>query len=178
MWRKDEPRAPSLPAQKAITVNTQTSPSNQPTSSGSLFISPQTACLTRLVTVEGDITGQDDLVIDGQVHGKIRISGGKLTIGPEGRVTAEVEAREVVVRGEVKGNVKGHDRVRIAATGKVMGDINTKSIAIEEGADVHGVRVNLDKDEWLRTASSAETVSRPDGKAQLPLREESSRVHV
>jgi cytoskeletal protein CcmA (bactofilin family) len=131
-----------------------------------------------LLIVKGEVTGQDDLVIDGEVHGKIRLHGGKLTIGPDGRVTAEIEAPEVVVRGEVTGNIKGLNRVHIAATGKVMGEVSTPLISIEEGAEVHGVRVNVEREERPRPAGSIEADSRPDSEAQVPLLEKASRVGV
>ena len=181
MWRMDEPQAPSLPAQTkstSVTTVSQTPPLDQTKSTTLPLSSPQTGCLTRLLIVKGEISGRVDLLIDGEVHGKIRIDGGKLTIGPDGRVTAEIEAREVVVRGEVRGNIKGHDRVQIAATGKVMGEISTKSISIEEGAEVHGLRVNLEKEERPRPAGSMGADSKPDSKVQVPPSEEVSRVHA
>jgi cytoskeletal protein CcmA (bactofilin family) len=179
MWRKDEPQAPSLPAQTKpipVTAASQTPPLD-PTKSSTLPLSAtKEGRLTRLLRVEGDITGQDELLIDGEVHGKICLQGGKLTIGPDGRVTAEIEAREVVVRGEVKGNIKGHDRVQIAATGKATGEISTRLICIEEGAEVH-VRVNLEKAERPRPAAAIEADSRPDN-VQVPPAEAVSQVHA
>jgi cytoskeletal protein CcmA (bactofilin family) len=183
MWRKqDEPQAPSLPAQTKstpVTTPLQTLLSGQATpATASSLSSAQPGCLTRLLIVEGEITGQDDLTIDGDVHGKIRLTGGKLTIGPQGRVTAEIEAPEVVVRGEVKGNIKGHDRVQIAATGKLTGEVHTKHISIEEGAEVNGVRVNLEREERPRAAAPLAAESRPDDTVQVPLTEKVTRVHV
>jgi len=98
MWRKqDQPQAPSLPAQTKSTPMTevpQTSPLDQNTPAAASLLSSSTpGRLTRLLTVEGEITGREDLFIDGEVHGKIRLHGGKLTIGPESRVTAEIEAQ-------------------------------------------------------------------------------------
>jgi cytoskeletal protein CcmA (bactofilin family) len=183
MWRKDEPQAPSLPAQtKSASVTTvlKTPPLDQTKPATLSPGSPQGDLLTRLLCIKGEITGQDELLIDGEVHGKIRLQGGKLTIGPNGRVTAEIEAREVVVRGEVTGNIKGHDRVQIAATGRVRGEINTRLISIEEGAEVH-VQVNLEKEERPRPAGAIGADSsphNPDNKVQIPLTEEVSRVHA
>jgi cytoskeletal protein CcmA (bactofilin family) len=82
------------------------------------------------------------------------------------------------VRGEVKGNIKGRDRVQIAATGKVGGEITTKSIAIEEGAEVHGLRVNLEREEWPRPAPNTGTESRSESKVQVPPTEKVSQVHA
>lgn len=182
MWRKDEPRAPSLPAQKNSTAAGTASqiPFLDPNKSTSPPVrSAAEARLTRSLVLEGEIIGQDDLIVDGEVRGKIRLSGAKLTIGPEGRVTAEIEAREVVVRGEVTGNIKGHERVQIAATGRAKGAINTSSISIEEGAEVHGVRVNLEKRDERSTAMSATASgSKPDSNLKSPLAEKVSQVHV
>src|SRR5260370_38833065 len=121
MWRKDEPQATSPRAQtKPTPVNVpQTLSSDQTASAATSPInSAQPGCLTRLLVVKGEITGQDDLVIDGEVHGKIRLTAGKLTIGPEGRVTADIEAPEPFVSGELKGKNNGPDPVPIAPPGK------------------------------------------------------------
>lgn len=181
MWRKDEPRAPSLPAQ---TKSTSATPASQSSSGDQTKTMPwltgttQEGRLTRSIIIVGEITGQDDLLIDGEVRGQIRLPGGKLTVGPEGRVTAEVEAREVIVRGEVQGMIKGRDRVHIAATGKVKGEISTNSFSIEEGAEVHGLRVNLGKEEQRPPERAIETVSKPGGTLQVPPAEKVSQVHV
>jgi cytoskeletal protein CcmA (bactofilin family) len=177
MWRKVEPQAPSLPEQtKAISATTVSqAPSNQPA------VVPPTPSiegrLTKSLVIDGEITGQDDLLLDGEVRGKIRITGGRLTIGPDGRVTADVEAREIVVHGEVTGNIKGHDRVRIAATGRAKGEIRTRLICIEEGAQVHGVRVNLDREERPRPTTAAAD-SQPVSKDQVSIAEAISQVHA
>jgi cytoskeletal protein CcmA (bactofilin family) len=178
MWRKVEPQAPSLPAQTKTTAATtvsQTAPNHTAIAPPS---SSMEGRLTKSLIIEGDITGQDDLLIDGEVRGKILLTGGKLTIGPDGRVTAEIEAREVVVRGEVTGNIKAQDRVHIAATGRAKGEIRTRLISIEEGAHVHGVRVNLDREERARPTSATASDSQPLSKGQVPIADQISQVHA
>ncbi len=180
MWRKDEPRAPSLPAQTKTTPVTsilKAPPLDQSKPTTLSPSSPQGGLLTQLLSIEGEITGQDELLIDGKVHGSIRLQGGKLTIGPNGRVTAEIEAREVVVRGEVTGNITGHDRVQIAATGRTTGEIRTRLISIEEGAEVHG-RVNLEKEERPGPSVNIPAASRLDTKVEVPLVGAVSQVHA
>lgn len=184
MWRKDEPKAPSLPAHtKSVPVSTtsqnpldQAGPANFPNSSLS------EGRLTRSLIVKGEISGQGDLVIDGEVHGKISLQGGKLTVGPDGRVTADIEAPEIVVSGEVTGNIKGFDRVRIGASAKVKGEVRTRLISIEEGAVVHRLRVNLDQEKNPRLvatlANSRPDNKTPDSKTQVRIPEELSQVHV
>src|SRR6202030_3500571 len=139
MWPKYKPQAPSLPAQiksSSVTTVSKTPPLDQTKPTILPPTSPQGGLLSRLLSIKGEITGQEELLIDGEVHGRVRLDGSELTIGPNGRVTAEIEAREVVVRGEVTGNIKGHDRVQITSTGRVRGEISARLISIEEGAEV------------------------------------------
>jgi cytoskeletal protein CcmA (bactofilin family) len=185
MWRKDEPKAPSLLAHtKSASLTTASQNPFDQAKPATLPASPVSeARLTRSLVVEGEISGQDDLVIDGEVRGSIRLQGGKLTVGPDGRVTAEIEAPEIVVRGEVTGNIKGHDRVRIGATAKVKGEVRTRLISIEEGAVVHGLRVNLDQQAGARLVTAAPANPQPDSKTpdtktQVPMSQEIAQVHV
>jgi cytoskeletal protein CcmA (bactofilin family) len=182
MWRKDEARAPSLPAQKPVQADlavSQPAPSNQANASPAPANSTQDGSVTRSLVIHGEITGQDDLFINGEVRGKIRLNGAKLTIGPAGRLTAEIEAREVVVHGEITGNIKSHNRVQFASTAKASGEIVTKSIAIEEGAELHAVRVNLEqKDERPATVPASAFAAKPDSSVTLPLAGKVSQVHV
>jgi cytoskeletal protein CcmA (bactofilin family) len=71
--------------------------------------------------------------MDGEFEGKIRIAEGSFTVGPNARVTAEIEAREIIVHGEVIGTLKG-ERVQVSSTGRVTGDMETRGIVIEDGA--------------------------------------------
>ena len=176
MWRKqDEPKAPSPSAEttaKPVPIEPQKPSSNQTASIATPPLSnPPAGHLTRLLVVKGEILGKDDLFVDGEVHGKIRLDGGKLTIGPEGRVLADVDAREIVVRGEARGNIRGRDRVQIAATGRVFGEIATRLISIEDGAEVH-VKVNLEREERPRLESSAVAGTKPVSDAHPPAPEE------
>ncbi len=75
--------------------------------------------------------------MDGEVQGTIHLSNGRVTVGPHGKIAADVDAREIVVRGKVTGALRGRDRVEIGSTGEVRGDIATLRIAIGEGAQMH-----------------------------------------
>jgi len=185
MWRKDEPKAPSLPAhtKSAPVSSASQNPFDQAKPTTLPANSALEARLTRSLVVEGEISGQDDLVIDGEVRGRIRLQGGKLTVGPDGRIAADIEAPEIVVHGEVSGNIKGHDRVHIGATAKVKGEVRTRLISIDEGAVVHGLRVNLDQQERARLVTAAPANPQPDSKTsdtktQVPMSQEISQVHV
>ena len=88
--------------------------------------------------ITGEVFGDSDLVIDGEVQGKVRLSSGRVTVGSSGRVTAEIEAREIVVEGTVQGNLKAADSVRLGPAGRVTGSVLTPRIAIDDGARLRG----------------------------------------
>jgi cytoskeletal protein CcmA (bactofilin family) len=93
--------------------------------------------VTSTLVIKGEIRGRDDLYIDGEVQGSIHLDDGRVTIGPHGKISADVDAREIIIRGIVKGSLRGRDRVEVGRTGDIRGDIQTLRIAIEEGAQMH-----------------------------------------
>jgi cytoskeletal protein CcmA (bactofilin family) len=103
-----------------------------------------TARLGSSLHVKGEITGNEDLQIDGSVEGLIQLDERKLTVGATSKVTADVIAREVVVYGNVKGNVRAKDRIEIKKDGSVVGDLTTSRIMIEDGAYFKG-SIEIDK---------------------------------
>jgi len=84
--------------------------------------------------VKGEISGAEDLLIDGSVEGVVRLSEGQLTIGPAARLTASITARDVLVRGNVKGNVCAKGRIEIGNEASVTGDLRMRQVFIESGA--------------------------------------------
>ena len=103
-----------------------------------------TARLGASLHVKGEISGNEDLLIDGTVEGLIQLDERKLTVGATSKVTADVIAREVVVYGNVKGNVRAKDRIEIKKDGSVIGDLTTSRIMIEDGAYFKG-SIEIDK---------------------------------
>src|SRR6202167_1142560 len=103
-----------------------------------------TARLGASLHVKGEITGNEDLAIDGSVEGLVQLEDRKLTIGASAKVTADVIAREVVVYGNVKGNLRARDRIEIKKDGSVVGDLTTARIMIEDGAYFKG-SIEIDK---------------------------------
>src|SRR5258707_915508 len=97
-----------------------------------------TGWLGSSLRVKGDISGTEDLLIDGSVEGLIQLDGRKLTVGATARVTADINARDVVVYGYVKGNVRAKGRIEIKKDGSVIGNLTTAQIMIEDGADFKG----------------------------------------
>src|SRR5262249_47362771 len=90
------------------------------------------------VFVKGDITGNEDVYVDGQVEGAIQLPGNSLTIGPNGRVHANITARNLIVGGSLDGNIQVTERTEFRRTAVVNGDVQSKRIAIEEGAYFNG----------------------------------------
>jgi cytoskeletal protein CcmA (bactofilin family) len=90
------------------------------------------------IKIKGEISGHGDLFLEGEFEGKIRIASGTLIVGPNARVRAEIEATEIIVRGEVTGTLKASELVQIWSTGKLTGDIETHGIVINDGAVLCG----------------------------------------
>jgi len=101
--------------------------------------------ISKSVTIKGEVLCDEDLYIDGQVEGTINPKGYRLTIGPNGRVKANITARAVVVQGRLEGNIHASDRVDLKQSATVVGDIVTQLISIDEGVTLTG-RVNVQKE--------------------------------
>ena len=99
---------------------------------------PDLANIGKSVVIKGELSGSEDLYLDGQVEGSIELAGNRLTIGPNGRVKANVNARSAIVQGRLEGNVRASDRVDLKHSAIVLGDIATQRISIEEGAYFKG----------------------------------------
>lgn len=106
--------------------------------------SGNTARLGPSLHIKGEITGNEDLHLDGSVEGLVHLEDKKLTVGSSARVTADIMAREVVVYGNVKGNLRARDRIEIKKDGSVIGDLTTARIMIEDGAYFKG-SIEIDK---------------------------------
>ncbi|HTZ47924.1 MAG TPA: polymer-forming cytoskeletal protein [Verrucomicrobiae bacterium] len=94
--------------------------------------------------VKGDISGTEDLLIDGAVEGLIQLDGRKLTVGTTAKLAADINARDVVVYGFVKGNVHATGKIEIKKGGAVTGNLTTAQILIEDGADFRG-SIDIDR---------------------------------
>jgi cytoskeletal protein CcmA (bactofilin family) len=90
------------------------------------------------VVIKGELNGSEDLTVEGSVEGKIELKQHVLTIGPNGRIKAEVFAKAVIVLGEVAGNITASEKVDIRDNGKVDGNIVAPRVAIAEGAHFRG----------------------------------------
>ncbi len=143
MWKKEDSKPegvsgnPATPANAAISSSTATA--STPSVSGAPANSSRAAaCISQGIKIKGEVTGSEDLFVDGVVDGKLNLANGSLTIGPNGHVKADVNAREVIVRGKIEGKVTGRDKVQLWSTGQVTGEVQTDRLAIEDGALLHG----------------------------------------
>jgi cytoskeletal protein CcmA (bactofilin family) len=103
------------------------------------------AHIGKSVVIKGELSGSEDLYLDGQVEGNILLKGNNLTVGPNGQVKANVDAKGVIIQGKLEGNLHATDRVELRKSAIVTGDIATQRIAIEEGAYLKG-KVDVGKD--------------------------------
>ncbi len=96
------------------------------------------ASIGKSLVIKGEVSGSESLYIDGRVEGTISLPGNRLTVGPNGVVSANVTAREIVVIGKLKGNLVASDRVDIRNEGSLTGDVIAQRISIEDGAFFKG----------------------------------------
>jgi cytoskeletal protein CcmA (bactofilin family) len=159
------PAQPARPQPAKESIPMSTVP-NRPTES---FDAPRAgnAVLGKSVMVKGQILSREDLTIDGEVEGTIEMQEHRLTVGPNGKVRASVKAREVIVLGTLHGNVETGDRLDIRKEAKLVGDIRTARIVIEDGAYFKG-NVDIVRAEVPRAAAAAPAASTPAPRPQAP----------
>ena len=170
MWRKPEDAKPAAPVANVPTPTPAPTPAPGPRVEPTVrsvagltaeVVQPSGGIITSTILIKGEVTGSEDLYIDGEVQGTIELSNGRVTIGPHGKISADVDAREIVVRGKVSGSLMGRDRVEIGSNGEVHGDISTQRISIGEGAQMHS-KVHIERPDNSQknrpTSSSSSTV--------------------
>jgi len=136
MWKRDEAVRPaSGPPQAPAPTPAGPSPVRQEATHG---MEREIVNIGKSIVIKGELNGSEDLTIEGQVEGTIQLRDHVLTIGPNGRIKAQVFAKSVVVLGEVTGNVTATDKVDIRDNGSVDGDLVSPRVAIAEGAHFRG----------------------------------------
>jgi len=144
MWNKrkeeeNQPKPAAAPAAPASVVKETPPMSTAPAMS--YTPSSETrgpAVIGKSVMIKGQIFSREDLTIDGEVDGSVELHEHRLTVGPNGKLQAGVKAREVVVLGTIHGNVEASDKIDIRKDAKLVGDIKTSRIVIEDGAYFKG----------------------------------------
>jgi cytoskeletal protein CcmA (bactofilin family) len=140
MWNKREDPAAPRPATTTPAPVQAPEIKKEPTPvSSTPYRTPEsesrnTATIGKAVKIVGQIFTKEDLYVDGDVEGTIESQENKVTVGPNGRVQASIRAREVIILGQVQGNVETSDKVDIRKDAKLVGDITTSRISIEDGA--------------------------------------------
>jgi cytoskeletal protein CcmA (bactofilin family) len=128
MWKRDESVQPSSSRPETAQPS---GPQDTPDPRGA-------ARIGKSVVIKGELIASEDLVIDGSVEGKIELRKNVLTVGPEGRVQAEIFAKSTIIQGKVIGNVASTERVDIRDDGSLDGDLSSPRISIAEGAHFRG----------------------------------------
>ncbi len=153
MWRKPDAKpssdTPSTP--NPVPARTQPPSAVQPqqsserpaaaTSMGTTLvdsISPEASRIGAGIKIRGEISGRSDVYLNGEASGKIRVTGARVTIGPEGKVQADIEAWEIVINGNVQGNLKADATLRLGSSSQVQGSLTAPSIGIDDGARFRG----------------------------------------
>lgn len=168
MWkstrREDEVPMPANEAKPSGSPVVPPAPAVRPAepARGETMRGVDVATIGKSVIVKGELSGSEDLFVDGQVEGSVSLRGQSLTVGPNGRVRANIEARNVIIHGQVDGNVTASDRVELRKSASLSGDISTARIAIDDGAYFKGT-IDIQKPE---PAPRAETKGPAEAKPQ------------
>ena len=170
MWKRDDAVKPTtggaapVPSPAVGTPPVAEAASTRPaTNDPTRGTERTTVNIGKSVVIKGELNGSEDLTIEGQVEGKIELRQNVLTIGPNGRIKAQVFAKAVIILGEVTGNVTATEKVDIRDNGSVDGDIAAPRVAIAEGAHFRG---SIDMQRAGAKAGDQKVESKPDQKAE------------
>lgn len=142
MWKRDEPIRPSdlesVGTEGEVTRAAAVSSGFRAVGDGTRSNEREVVNVGKSVVIKGELNGSEDLTIEGQVDGKIELRQHVLTIGPNGKIKAQVFAKSVIVLGTVTGNITAMEKVNIRENGSVDGDVTAPRVAISEGAHFRG----------------------------------------
>ncbi len=142
MWkwtRKDE----SKPGTRSATPRVHSAPSQEPVHADPTPRSVESFCpeathIGESIVVNGEVSGSGNVYVAGELEGSIELLDGNLTVGPDGRIRANLRARSIVIQGRVDGNLYGLERVELKRSATVAGNIYTPRITIEDGVSLKG----------------------------------------
>src|SRR6266853_433591 len=150
------PNRPAAPPSNPIETKKEAPPlSSMPFKTPEPDSSRGQASIGKAVKINGQIYSKEDLYVDGDVEGTIELQEHRLTIGPNGKVHSSVKAREVVVLGNIQGNVEASDKLEVRKDARLVGDIKTARIIIEDGAYFKG-SIDIVKPEPAKSGASAQ----------------------
>jgi cytoskeletal protein CcmA (bactofilin family) len=171
VWKKNDepsnyrPAEPSPANRPATPSPSPASPSPAPASTESARRGER-ATIGPSIFIKGDLTGDEDLVIEGRVEGKVDLKQNNVTIGRDGRVKADVFGRVVTVEGEVDGNVVAHEQALLRQSGAIRGNISAPRVVLEDGSRFRGSIDMEPKDSGRHGAS--EKQGQAQGSAKTP----------
>ena len=166
MWnrKEEEVRPPEMPARPAPEPPRAAAP--EPVRGGTMETT-SVGKIGKSIVIRGELSGNEDLTIEGTVEGKIELKDHNLVVGSTGKIQAEVHAKAVNIQGEVQGNVRAEDRIEIATSGTVKGDLVAPRIIIADGARFKG-SVDMEKPgEGARTRPAASPTMAADVRAAV-----------
>jgi cytoskeletal protein CcmA (bactofilin family) len=171
MWKRDEAVKPAgADPAPAPTQPTTTAAAPRPATEPRPGLGRDTVNIGKSVVIKGELNGSEDLTIEGQVDGKIELRQHVLTIGPNGKIKAQIFAKSVIILGEVHGNVTATEKVDIRDNGSVDGDIAAPRVAIAEGAHFRGSidmqRAGAGRPAEARSESKSEPKAEPKSAGQ------------
>lgn len=131
--------------------------------SKSVSVPVEQATIGRSVVIKGEVSGSESLYVDGRIEGTVNFADHRVTIGRNGSVAANINAREVVILGKVQGNIQVTDRLDIRSEGSLTGDVITQRISVEDGAILKG-SVQVRAVEHKQDKSQAQKQAQPEAK--------------
>ncbi len=137
-WKRNEPETPTAPAPQPAARPPQRSRG--------------AATIGASIRIKGDLSGDEDLLIQGQIQGKIKLQSHNVTVGPSGRVKADIHGRNIRVEGEVDGNLFGQEEIVIRASGRVQGNLQAPRVTLENGSNFKG-SIDMDASASSRPAA-------------------------
>jgi len=157
-WLKQKPEPDPVPAQ----ITRDPAPArSEPEPVWERTMADKIVNIGQSIQIKGELTGNEDLTIEGRVDGKIFLKDHNLTIGSNGRIAAEIHAKGVVVVGEVVGNITADDKVEVAPTGSMKGDIIAPRVVLADGARFKG-SIDMERKGSSMAAASTSKSAMPD----------------
>jgi cytoskeletal protein CcmA (bactofilin family) len=147
MWKKDEPTPAAPPRSEAPSRAESRRSTGDAPSSERAIIGPS-------ITIKGEVSGDEDLLIQGQVEGSVELDLHSVTVGRDGRVKANITARVVTVEGNVEGDLLAEEQIILRSSARVMGDITAPRVVLEDGASFKGLVDMGERPDASRTSNA------------------------
>ena len=188
MWKRDESAKPDSPVTSTSPVRAGTRvAAASPDGKSSRPSGREVVNIGKSVVIKGELSGSEDLTIEGRVDGQIELRDHVLTIGPNGKIKATIFAKSVAVMGHVVGNISASDKINVRENGRVEGDLHAPTVAIAEGARFRG-RIDMERQapprgsqSWTVTSAEEKSTSTSDAEraskpAVAPLQASAARA--